>query len=208
MDVHDQLNHLEATVRGAKAMPMSTSCLVNRAEMIEMIGRLRGALPANLDHANAVLSERDAVLAAGRLQAERLVETARLEREQLVGESDVLVVARERAAELITAARDESTRLLTDADRYVDRKLAEFEVFLGHLGSQVNNGRLRLTTRRQADLAHFQEAAEGVAQSVVHRQDEPAEVPAEVPAESAASQDSGAVDQHGTSAADVSLGIR
>ena len=204
MDVHDQLNHIEATVRGAKAMPMSTSCLVNRAEMLEMVGRMRGALPANLDHANAVLSERDAVLAAGRLQAERIVETARLEREELIAESDVLVVARERAAELVTQAREESTRLLTDADRYVDRKLAEFEALLGQLGSQVNNGRLRLTTRRQGDLAHFQEAAEGVAQSVVHRQDQPAELPAE----SAASQDSVAVDQQGTPAAGVSLGIR
>ena len=223
MDVHDQLNHLEATVRGAKAMPMSTSCLVNRAEMLEMVGRLRGVLPANLDHANAVLSERDAVLAAGRLQAERIVETARLEREELIAESEVLVVARERAAELTTHARDESTRLLSDADRYVDRKLAEFEVFLAHLGSQVNNGRLRLTTRRQADLAHFQEAGEGVAGSVVHRRHEPAEVPAadvahsvvhrtdepaQVPARSAALQDSGAVDQRGAPAADVSLGTR
>jgi len=204
MDVHDQLNHLEATVRGAKAMPMSTSCLVNRAEMLEMVGRLRGALPANLDHANAVLSERDAVLAAGRLQAERMVETARVEREQLIAESDVLVVARDRAAEVITQARDESTRLLADADRYVDRKLAEFEVFLGHLGSQVNNGRLRLTTRRQADLAHFEEAAGGGVQGALHRHEEPAEVPAG----SAAPQDSGAVDQQGTPAADVSLGMR
>ncbi|MBC7558608.1 MAG: hypothetical protein H7270_04495 [Dermatophilaceae bacterium] len=204
MDVHDQLNHLEATVRGAKAMPMSTSCLVNRAEMLEMVGRLRGALPANLDHANAVLSERDAVLAAGRLQAERIVKTARLEREQLIAESEVLVVARGRAGELITQAREESTRLLTDADRYVDRKLAEFEVLLGQLGSQVNNGRLRLTTRRQADLAHFHEAADRVPPSVVHRQDEPAEGPPE----SAASQDSGAVDQQSTLASDVSLGTR
>jgi len=204
MDVHDQLNHLEATVRGAKAMPMSTSCLVNRAEMLEMVGRLRGALPANLDHANAVLSERDAVLAAGRLQAELMVETARVEREQLIAESDVLVVARDRAAEVITQARDESTRLLADADRYVDRKLAEFEVFLGHLGSQVNNGRLRLTTRRQADLAHFQEAEGGVAVGALHRHEEPAGVLAG----SATPQDSGAVDQQGTPAADVSLGTR
>ena len=204
MDVHDQLDHLEATVRGAKAMPMSASCLVNRAEMLEMVGRLRGALPANLDHANAVLSERDAVLAASRLQAERIVETARVEREELIAQSDVLVAAGERAATLVAQARAESTRLLADADRYVDRKLAEFEVLLDHLGSQVNNGRLRLTTRRQADLAHFQAAEEGAAQHPVHRDDEPSEVTAE----SGASQDSGAVDPHGPPAADLSLGTR
>jgi hypothetical protein len=164
MDVHDELNHLDTTIRGAKAMPMSASCLVNRAEMLEIVGRLRGALPANLDHANAVLSERDAVLAAGREQAERLVQAARGERERLIDQSDVLMVARERAATIAAQARGEAVRLLADADEYVDRKLAEFEVLLGQLGSQVNNGRLRLTTRRAADLAHFEGTATATAQ--------------------------------------------
>lgn len=174
MDVHEQLNQLETTVRGARARPMSASCVVNRAEMLEMIARLRGALPANLDHAKAVLSERDAVLAAGRAQAERIVEDAREERERLIEQADVLAVARERAVTLVAQARSESTRLLADADGYVDRKLAEFEVFLGQVGSQVNNGRLRLTTRRQADLSHFQDEAKGAGL----RDDGPADVPA------------------------------
>jgi hypothetical protein len=167
MDVHDELNHLEATIRGAKAMPMSASCLVNRAEMLEMVDRLRGALPANLDHAKTVLSERDAVLAAGREQADRILQAARAERELLIDQNDVLVVARERAATLATEARGEAVRLLADADGYVDRKLAEFEVLLGQLGSQVNNGRLRLTTRRASDLAHFGGTAQATGQDAV-----------------------------------------
>jgi hypothetical protein len=155
MDVHDQLNLLETMVRGARAMPMSASCLVSRAETLEAIERLRDVLPTDLDHAGALLSDRDAVLAAGREQAERLLEGARAEREQLIEQTDVLVAARARAATVTTEARAEATRLLTDADDYVDRKLAEFEVVLGQLGSQVNNGRERLVARREADLARM-----------------------------------------------------
>jgi cell division septum initiation protein DivIVA len=157
VDVHDRLNQLTAMVRGAKAMPMSASCLVNRAEMLEQLQRLREELPANLDHADALLSEREAVLAAAREEAGRILEGARGERAQLIQQSDVLVSARARAAAMTTQARGESARLLGDADDYVDRKLSEFEVFLGQVGSQVNNGRLRLTVRREADLARFQE---------------------------------------------------
>jgi hypothetical protein len=161
MDVHDQLNQLAAVVRSAKAMPMSASCLVNRSEMLDILERLRDELPANLDHAEALLSDRDAVLAAGREQAERLLERARGEREQLIEQTDVLVAARARAATVTTEARAESTRLLADADDYVDHRLAEFEVLLGQLGSQVNNGRLRLTARREADRARARGDGQG-----------------------------------------------
>ena len=160
MDVHDQLNAIAATVSRAKAMPMSASCLVNRAEVLDALEQLRDVLPANLDHADALLSERDAVVAAGREEADRLLEAARLEREQLIEQTDVLVAARERAAKVALQARAEATRLLADADDYVDRKLGEFEVVLGQLGSQVNNGRERLAARRQEDLARVEAAGE------------------------------------------------
>jgi cell division septum initiation protein DivIVA len=161
VNVHDRLNELTETVRDAKAMPMSATCLVNRAEMLELLERLREELPANLDHADALLSDREAVLAAGRQEAEAILEGARSEREQLIEQADVVVVARLRATKLTTDARAESTRLLADADDYVDRKLSEFEDFLGQLTSQVNNGRLRLTFRREADLARFQAEGQG-----------------------------------------------
>ena len=169
MDVHDQLNQLEKMLRGAKAMPMSASCLVNRAETLDAIDRLRDVLPTDLDHADALLSDRDAVLAAGREKAERILEAALAEREQLIEQTDVMVAARARAAAVTTKARAEATRLLADADDYVDRKLAEFEVVLSQLGSQVNNGRERLVARREADLASVQAAAEASGTGVVAR---------------------------------------
>lgn len=196
MDVHDKLNQLAATVRGAKTMPMSASCLVNRAEMLDALERLRDELPANLDHADALLSDRDAVLEAGREQAERLLEGARGERELLIEATDVLVAARERAAAVTTAARAESTRLLADADDYVDGKLAEFEVVLGQLGSQVNNGRLRLTARREADRAR----AQGTAQGAAHKSD----ARSDMLAETGTTSEPEAVDHQGARAADVS----
>lgn len=161
MNVRDRLNQLTATVRSAKAMPMSTSCLVNRAEMLDSLQRLRDELPTNLDHADALLSDREAVLAATREQAERILEDARSEREHLIEQADLLVAARSRAATLTAESRAESARLLADADDYVDRKLAEFDALLGQLASQVNNGRLRLAVRREADLGPLQEPMHG-----------------------------------------------
>jgi cell division septum initiation protein DivIVA len=197
MDVQDRLNQLEATVRGAKTMPMSASCLVNRAEMLGILARFRAELPVNLDHADALLSEREAVLAAAREEAEGILEVARGEREQLIEQTDVLVAARGRAARVTAEARAESTRLLADADDYVDEKLAEFEVLLGQLASQVNNGRLRLTFRREADLARFQESTQGPGEKKDGRPD--------VLTEHSTMADPEVVDHQGAAAADVTL---
>jgi cell division septum initiation protein DivIVA len=183
VDVQDQLNQLKAMLRDAKAMPMSASCLVNRADTLKAIERLRDALPADLNQADALLSDRDAVLAAGRENAERLLEGARAEREQLIEQTEVLVAARAHAASLTTQARAEAARLLTDADDYVDRKLAEFEVVLGQLGLQVNNGRARLAARRTAELARVKATAEVSPTDKAARDDRDVEVvvAAEVP---------------------------
>ena len=202
MDVHDRLDQLTEMTRNAKAMPMSASCLVNRAEMLDILGRLRDELPANLDHADALLSDREAVIAAGREEAEHILEAARGEREQLIEQIDVLVAARARATTVTTQARAESTRLLADADDYVDRKLAEFEVFLGQLASQVNNGRLRLTARREVDLAHFRGATPEASQGPAGGDDGLLEVAVE----SGSSPDPAAVDHQAPATADVSVG--
>jgi cell division septum initiation protein DivIVA len=160
VDVQDLLEHITATVRDAKAMPMSASCLVNRAELLEDLDRLRAALPADLDHADALLSDRDAIVASGEAQAHDLLRAAHAEREQLLEQTEVLVAARERAAAVVEDARAEAGRLLSDADHYVDRTLGEFEVVLGQLAAQVSNGRERLAARREADLARLGVAAE------------------------------------------------
>lgn len=195
MDLHDELIKLAATVRDAKAMPMSASCLVNRAEMLDVLERLRDELPANLDHADALLSDRDAVIAAGREQAERILEGARGEREHLIGQTEVLVEAGARAAIITRKAEAESARLLADADEYVDRRLAELEVLLTQLGSQVSNGRLRLTARRAADRTGVEEHA--------HRAARPTDTRADARLEPHWTSEPGAVPHQAAGSADV-----
>ena len=121
MDVHDQLERITTIVRDARAMPMSASCMVNRTEMLDALDRLRDLRPADLEHADALLHDRDAVVASGQAEADRLRGEAEAEREKLLEQTDVLVEARERAATVVAQARAEATRLLADADDYVAR---------------------------------------------------------------------------------------
>jgi hypothetical protein len=155
VDVQEKLTEITRLVEDARAMPMSASCLVNREEVLGLLDELRALLPEQLQQADTLLNDRDAVVDEGRDAARRLMDQARAEHDRLVEEQAVVIGARERAAVIITEANAESTRLLADADDYVDRKLAEFEIALDKLTQQVQRGRSRLNERRAADLGRL-----------------------------------------------------
>jgi cell division septum initiation protein DivIVA len=155
MDVQEKLAQIIQVVEDARAMPMSASCLVNREELLGDLDELRSLLPEQLQQADVLLSDRDAVVEGGRDAAQRLLDQARAEHDRLVEDQAVVVGARERAAIVLSEANAESTRLLSDADDYVDRKLAEFEIALNKLTQQVVRGRARQGARRAADFGRL-----------------------------------------------------
>ena len=53
------LDAIEEAVGQARAMPMSSSVLVNRAELLELVDQVRAALPDQLYRADEVLADAD-----------------------------------------------------------------------------------------------------------------------------------------------------
>lgn len=147
------LDALEAAVQGARAMPMSSSVLVNRAELLDLVEQAREALPTQLVRADEVLADAGSARAAAQAEADALVAAAREEAARLV-ESDALVVeAHERADRLLAEAQTTVEGLRRDADDYCDRRLADFEIDLGKVLSQVQAGRAKLAGRLGAPEA-------------------------------------------------------
>jgi cell division septum initiation protein DivIVA len=148
VDVHDKLDELVRLVEDARAMPMSASALVNRAEVLELLAELGQLMPEQLDQADLLLADREAVVEQGRAEAARLVALAEAEHDRLVEETEVVRAARERAQIVENDAKAEAERLLAEADDYVDRKLGEFEIALDKLAAQVRRGGEHLAARR------------------------------------------------------------
>jgi len=141
------LDALEQAVATARAMPMSSSVLVNRAEILDLLDQARGALPTQLSAADEVLADADAARAAARADADEILATARAEAERLVGQEAVVEAAQERAAQVTAAAQETAETLRRDADDYCDRRLADFEIDLGKVVAQVQAGRAKLAGR-------------------------------------------------------------
>lgn len=151
MDVHEKLDELTALVESARSMPMSASCILNRAEVLGLLDELRALLPEEFDQAERILAEREAVVDAARLEAEDIVAAAHEERMQLVSQTEVYAQAQREAGRIRGEAREEAAQMQDDTDAYVDGKLAGFEIALTKTLEAVRHGRDRIQVRREEE---------------------------------------------------------
>ncbi|MFC9239393.1 ATP synthase F0 subunit B [Streptomyces decoyicus] len=147
MDVQKKLDDIVATVGGARSMPMSASCVVNRAELLAMLEEVRAALPGSLAQAQELLGGREQMVEEARAEAERIIETAHAQRGSLISDTEVARQSQDEADRILADARREAEEIRAEADDYVDSKLANFEVVLTKTIGSVDRGREKLLGR-------------------------------------------------------------
>jgi F0F1-type ATP synthase membrane subunit b/b' len=127
MDLTSRLTQLEEMVRDAKSMPLSSSALLNRDEVLDLIEDLKAALPDEIKQARWVVKDREELLAKARRDAEAMVEQARAEQLRLASHEAVMQRAKEEAERIVQEADEDARRLRLEAEDYVDAKLAQLE---------------------------------------------------------------------------------
>ena len=76
VDITARLNQLDELVREAKAMPLSSSVLVNRDEVLELLAEMQEALPDEIKQARWIVKDREELLAKAKADGERIVAAA------------------------------------------------------------------------------------------------------------------------------------
>ena len=147
MDVQKKLDEIVATVQGARSMPMSASCVVNRAELLSLLEEVRDALPGSLAQAQELIGGREQLVEQARQEADRIIEAAHAERGSIVSDTQVARESQGEADRILAEARREAEEVRAEADDYVDSKLANFEVVLNKTIGSVDRGREKLLGR-------------------------------------------------------------
>ncbi len=129
-----RLRDLKRTVVEARSVPMSASCMMNRAETL-----------ATLDTIIAGLDEE--------IEARVRQETSGSSRRawDIVDQTEIVQEAKTRAARIDAKAKAEQEELQAEADRYVETRLAAFEAELQVTLSRVGVMRDRLMSRVRPD---------------------------------------------------------
>ena len=144
-DVEALLDELVTVVEKAKSMPLSSSAIIARDEVLQLLDAARTALPSELQRARRVLQDRDDVRQRAEREASELIDEARAQAAHMVQRTEVVRQARHLAERLVDDAEAEGRKIRHEADDYVDRKLAAFEIVLDKTMRTVQIGRDRLT---------------------------------------------------------------
>jgi F0F1-type ATP synthase membrane subunit b/b' len=130
MDLAGRLAQLEEIVRDAKSMPLSSSVLISRDEVLQMIHEMQENLPEEIKQARWVVKDREELLAKARVEGDRIIEQAKEEQRRLALRDQVARRAEEEAARMLQEAEDTTNVMRREAEDYVDAKLAQFEIAL------------------------------------------------------------------------------
>ena len=142
--VESVLREVRDLIEQARPMPLSTSVMINQAEVLDLLDEATERLPEELRSAKWLLKQREEFLARTRREADEILESARQRADQMVQQTEVVKAAETRARALLDTAEAEARRLKLEAEDFCDQRLASFEIVLERTMKVVSAGRAKL----------------------------------------------------------------
>lgn len=139
--LYEVVDELSSVIENARSVPMSSSCMVPRDHLLDLLDDLREGLPEEVQQAGAIVEQRTEILEQAQAEAERLtgrtrteseqtVATARRQRDELIGTAkrqrdEIVSQAQAQVEDLLTRAEAEAERILTEAEAQAVQLVAD-----------------------------------------------------------------------------------
>src|SRR6188768_1580658 len=117
-DVEQMLRRLHEMVASARPMPLSTSVMVNRDEVLDLLDETIDRLPDELRAARWLLKEREEYLAKVRREGDEILDQARTRAERMVQRTEVVKASEARGRKIVQLATDEASRLRNECEDF------------------------------------------------------------------------------------------
>ena len=150
-DDHHSINDSETLLRRvidiiatARTIPLSSSPMINRDEILEMLEEALNRLPDELRQARWMLKEREEFLTKTRREADDILDASRAQAERMVQRTEVVRAAEMRARKIVEDAQNTSRQMRHETEDFVDQRLASFEIVLDRLAKTIAVGREKL----------------------------------------------------------------
>ena len=138
------INQVLDIIAGAKSMPLSSSVIISREDVVGLLRTALDRLPDELRQARWLLREREEFLAERTREAETLLDDVRARAEQMVQRTEIVRQANSVAQRILDDANDEARTMRHEAEDFCDQKLAGMEIVLDRLTRTVQSGRAKL----------------------------------------------------------------
>lgn len=128
-DVDGLIDMLEALVAEGRRVPFGRKLMIDEDRLLELVDRLRTAIPAEVKEAHHLLDQRDQILDQARPEARRSLE-----------ERGLLDALEKERRQILDEADREAERIRTEADRYARSVLIDLQERLDKFQNSVRNG--------------------------------------------------------------------
>jgi hypothetical protein len=133
-----------AELERAKQLPLSSSVMVQRADLLDLLNQALDALPQELAQAQQILRDGESILEAKAREANRIFEDVSARAQSLIAKTEIVRMSQRRADEIIEEANEKARQLRHEADSFVERKLADMEIVVQRILKTVLSGREKL----------------------------------------------------------------
>jgi len=139
------LDRLEQMIESATEIPLTGKCLIDAEEALDLLDRVRNAIPEEVKRAEWLTAERDRVIREGQAEAERMLAQAQEYIAKMVSESEITRRAKEERERILASAREQADQIEREARRYAESVLAQLQEHLERTLEVVKRGRDELS---------------------------------------------------------------
>lgn len=148
------LRRVVELLEAARPMPLSTSVMIQKDEILELLDEALERLPEELRAARWLLKEREEFLVKVRREGDDILDEARGQAARMVERTEVVKAAEQRARQIVEGAEEEARRMRHQVEDFCDQRLSSFETVLERTIATVLAGREKLQAAAPPEEAH------------------------------------------------------
>jgi flagellar biosynthesis/type III secretory pathway protein FliH len=123
MDILHLIDRLEEMASEARRLPVGGGAVISRQRLLDLIDRMRVAVPREVYDSREVVAHKDEVLHLAQEEATQLLEEAKSEIERRLEETEVVKAAEERARGVLAEAEARAQELARSAEEQARGRL-------------------------------------------------------------------------------------
>jgi len=145
MQLTELMDQLENAISDAYYVPLTSKAVIDQNLCLDLIDKIRAALPVELAEAQRVLSAKERILAQAETEAEELRQLGRQQLEQAAAESEAVALAKARAKEIVEEGERQAREMAAAAVEYSSSVYGRLEEDLNALLEEL---RFRIPDRQ------------------------------------------------------------
>jgi vacuolar-type H+-ATPase subunit H len=155
IDILYLIDRLEELVARAFHVPMGSGVVVHRQRLLDLIDRMRVAMPADIRAAREVLQKQEELLAEAQEEAGRIIARAQAELEERLKNEAVVKAAEERAQQIAREGEERAQALVRDAEAQARERLDDAQKTAEQQMEEADLYALQTMRRLETQLNNF-----------------------------------------------------